>query len=177
MTIHEFPNTAKNKILISACLLGQPVRYDGKAKAVYHPLLLHWQDEGRLLPLCPEVSGGLPVPRPAAEISACSAEDVIDGLGQVQTADQDDVTRYFLCGAQHALALCRQHGIQLAILKENSPSCASTQVYDGSFNAKLTPGAGITSALLRQNGIAVFNELEIDAADEHLKALLSHKQT
>ena len=162
----------KNKILVSACLLGQPVRFDGRAKEIKHAILQRWQEQGRLLPICPEVSGGLPVPRPAAEISACSAEDVIDGRGQVLTENGDDVTRYFLCGAQHALILCRQQKIRLAILKENSPSCGSTQVYGGTFDAKLVPGAGITSTLLRQNGIAVYNELEIDEADKYLKTLL-----
>ncbi len=160
------------KILISACLLGQPVRYDGQANAVTHPLIQQWQDEGRLLPLCPEVSGGLPVPRPAAEISGCNATDVIDGLGQVRTADEDDVTHYFVSGAEQALLLCRQHDIRLAILKENSPSCGSTQVYDGSFNGKLTTGMGVTTALLRQNGIRVFSEHEIEKAVEFLNATL-----
>ncbi len=171
MTIHEFSNTVKNKILISACLLGQPVRYDGKAKEVRHPVLQRWQEEGRLVPLCPEVSGGLPVPRPVAEITACTAEDVIDGRGQVLTEDGDEVSRYFLCGAQHALILCRQQKIRLAILKENSPSCGATQVYDGSFNAKLTTGMGITTALLRHNGITVFSEHEIEKAVEYSRSL------
>lgn len=166
------PLVINKKILISACLLGLPVRYDGQAKAVSHPLLQLWQETGRLLPLCPEVSGGLPVPRPAAEITGCNATDVIDGRAQVQTAENDDVTHYFLAGAQHALALCRQNNIRLAILKENSPSCGSTQVYDGSFSAKLTPGMGVTTALLRQNRITVFSEHEIEKAAEFLNTTL-----
>ncbi len=158
------------KILVSACLLGQPVRYDGQSKEVDNSTLHHWQEEGWLVPVCPELSGGLSVPRPAAEITAASAAHVLEGRGHVSTADDDDVSRYFVCGAQHALILCRQHNIRIAILKENSPSCGSTQVYDGSFSGKLVPGAGITTALLRQNGISVFNENEIDAAAEHLES-------
>lgn len=122
------------------------------------------------MPVCPEVIGGLPVPRPAAEINACSAEDVLDGRGHVMTEDAVDVSRYFLSGAQHALDLCRQHNIRIAILKENSPSCASSHVYDGHFNNKLIPGAGITTALLHQSGIHVFSEHEIDAASEQLES-------
>jgi uncharacterized protein YbbK (DUF523 family) len=162
---------SSSKILISACLLGQPVRFDGQSKQIKHSRLQHWEKQGRLLALCPEVIGGLSVPRPAAEITACRAEDVIDGSGSVLTEDGEDVSQFFICGAKYALGLCRQNQIRLAILKENSPSCGSTQVYDGGFNAKLIPGAGITSTLLRQNGIAVFNELEIDAAADYLESI------
>jgi len=161
----------KNKILVSACLLGQPVRFDGQAKEIKHAILQRWQEQGRLLAICPEVSGGLPVPRPSAEIIACSAEDVIDGRCQVLTEDGDDVTRYYICGAQHTLILCRQQRIRMAILKENSPSCGSAQVYDGSFNAKLTTGMGVTTALLRQNGITVFSEHEIEQAEQFSRSL------
>jgi uncharacterized protein YbbK (DUF523 family) len=159
-----------SKILISACLLGQPVRYDGKSKALHNSILNRWHGEGRLVPVCPEMSGGLPVPRPAAEINACRAEDILDGRGYVMTEDGEDVSRYFLAGARHALGLCRQHNIAIAILKENSPSCATTHVHDGGFSSKLIPGAGITTALLRRNGIHVFSEQEIDAAAEQLES-------
>lgn len=164
----------KNKILISACLLGQPVRFDGQSKELENSTLNRWHEEGRLVPICPEVSGGLPVPRPAAEITGL-AVDVQTGRGLVKTEDGEDVSLFFLCGAQHALILCQQENIRVAILKENSPSCGSTQVYDGSFSAKLITGIGVTTAILRQNGITVFNEHEIDAADRYLKTLLSEK--
>lgn len=122
------------------------------------------------MPVCPEVTGGLPVPRPAAEIHACSADDVLAGRGYVMTKDAEDVSRYFVCGAQHALDLCRQHNIRIAILKENSPSCASSHVHDGHFSNKLIPGAGITTALLRHSGIHVFSEHEIGAAAQQLES-------
>ena len=164
----------KNKILISACLVGQPVRYDGQSKESQNPTLNRWHEEGRLVPVCPEVSSGLPVPRPAAEIAGL-ADEVLIGRDLVKTENDEDVSRFFTSGAQHALILCRQQNIRVAILKENSPSCGSTQVYDGSFSAKLITGIGVTTAILRQNGITVFSEHEIDAADRHFKTLLSEK--
>jgi uncharacterized protein YbbK (DUF523 family) len=159
-----------NKVLISSCLLGQPVRYDGQSKELHNSTLDRWMSEGRLVPICPEVCGGLPIPRPAAEIAGL-ADEILTGLGKVKTEDGEDVSRYFLMGAEHALALCRREKIRVAILKENSPSCGSTQVYDGSFSRKLISGAGITTSLLRQNGIRVFSELEIAAAAEHFDSL------
>ena len=158
----------KNKILISACLLGQPVRFDGQSKPVENPTLKNWLAEGRLVTACPEVSGGLPVPRPAAEMDGL-ADNILVGRGAVKTADDADVSRYFLSGAEQTLELCQQQNIRVAILKENSPSCGSTQVYDGSFSHRLISGAGITTTLLRQNGISVFSEFEIDAAAELIR--------
>lgn len=152
-----------SKILISACLLGQPVRYDGQSKHVDNATLELWKNEGILVPVCPEVSGGLPVPRPAGEIQGTAA-DVLTGVAQVTTAKNEDITRFYLCGAQHALSLCQQHNIRIAILKENSPSCGSTTVTDGSFSHKFIPGEGVTTRMLRQNGIRVFSENEISEA-------------
>ncbi len=152
-----------SKVLVSACLLGQPVRFDGQSKPVEHTLLHRWQQEGRLVPVCPEVSGGLPVPRAAAEIDGL-AEDVLTGRTGVKTEDHEDVGHFFVNGAQHALRLCKQQNIHIAILKENSPSCGSSMIYDGNFNNRLVPGSGITTSLLRQNGIRVFSEHEIGKA-------------
>ncbi|MEA1889734.1 MAG: DUF523 domain-containing protein [Pseudomonadota bacterium] len=162
----------RHKILISSCLLGQPVRYDGQAKKFDNSTLDHWLAEGRLVAVCPEISGGLSVPRAAAEIAGF-ADKVLVGRDRVKTEDDEDVSRYFLCGAQHVLMLCRQENIRIAILKENSPSCGSRHVYDGSFTDKLVSGAGITTTLLRQNGIRVFNEHEIDAVAEYIETRLA----
>lgn len=155
------------KILISACLLGQPVRFDGQSKQVKNPTLVHWKKQGRLVPVCPEVSGGLPVPRPSSEIQG-TANDVLEGRGQVTTKENEDVSRFFLSGAQHALMLCRQHHIKVAILKQNSPSCGSTRIPDGSFSGILVSGEGVTTHLLRQNGIRVFSENEITEAADYI---------
>lgn len=100
--------------------------------------------QGRLIVLCPEVSGGLPTPRPPAEIQAD---------GKVATITGDDATAAFQTGAQTAVELCRQHGIKLALLKENSPSCGSNFVYDGQFSGTKISGQGLAAAALTDNGI------------------------
>ncbi|MQG92331.1 DUF523 domain-containing protein [Pseudomonas sp. MN1F] len=158
------------KVLVSACLLGQPVRYDGRASG--HPdLLQQWQAEGRVLPLCPEVAGGLPTPRPPAEIPGGQGAQVLDGGVQVLTVAGEDVTAQFLAGAQQALALVRQHGIRVAVLKAGSPSCGNHLTYDGTFSGVKVPGAGVTTALLRREGVQVFSELELEQARQALARL------
>ncbi len=139
------------KILISACLLGQPVRYDGQSKGLTDPRLARWQAEGRLVTLCPELAGGLPVPRAPAERQGTR---VVTGQGQ-------DVTDAFAAGALAALQLCQAQGIQLALLKEGSPSCGSGQIYDGRFAGQRVTGEGVTTALLRAHGIRVYSETQL----------------
>ena len=159
------------KVLVSACLLGQPVRYDGRASG--HPdLLQRWQAEGRVVPLCPEVAGGLPTPRPAAEIPGGQGGLVLDGQAQVRTANGEDVSAAFMAGAQLALELVRRHGIRVAVLKSGSPSCGSRQTYDGTFTGVKVAGEGVTTALLRREGVQVFSELELDEAERALASLL-----
>ena len=148
------------KILVSACLLGCPVRYDGQSKPVNHTLLQRWQANGWLVPFCPEQAGGLSTPRPAAEIQN-------DGL--VMTGCGRDVTTAFVRGAEQALTLCQQQQIKYAILKESSPSCGSSNIYNGHFSGQKIPGEGITTRLLRQHDIQVFSEHNLD----ELFALLS----
>lgn len=153
------------KILISACLLGQPVRYDGLSKPVVSEQLALWQTEGRLVPFCPEVAGGLPTPRPAAEI-------VQTGAGyKVLTSDGRDLTAPFVQGAEQALTLCQEHDIRLAIMTENSPSCGSHSIYDGQHRRQIIAGEGLTVALLRQHGIRVFSQHQITQAAACLQAL------
>ncbi|WP_064601501.1 DUF523 domain-containing protein [Photobacterium sp. J15] len=141
------------KILISACLYGKAVRYDGKDNFLAHPQLQQWKQQGRLVVVCPEVSGGLATPRPPAEIQAD---------GTILTVDGNDVTTAFNCGAEEAAVLCRQHKIKLALLKENSPSCGSHAIYDGQFNGTKIPGEGKTTSALKLLGVKVFNESQID---------------
>ncbi|ANC84070.1 DUF523 domain-containing protein [Pseudomonas putida] len=151
------------KVLVSACLLGQPVRYDGRASG--HPdLLQQWQAEGRVVPLCPEVAGGLPTPRPPAEIPGGQGSAVLDGDTQVLTVTGEDVSAAFLAGAQLALELVRRHGIRVAVLKSGSPSCGNRLTYDGTFRGVKVAGEGVTTALLRRAGVQVFSELELDQA-------------
>ena len=145
------------KILISACLLGDPVRYDGLSKPTEHPLIKRWQQEGRLISVCPEMAGGLPTPRPPAELQVQES-----GQRLIQTASGDDVTAEFEKGAQHALALCRQYSIHLAVLMARSPSCGSGRIYDGSFSGRLVDGDGVTADLLKRHGIRVLTVEMLD---------------
>jgi uncharacterized protein YbbK (DUF523 family) len=142
------------KILVSACLMGEKVRYDGNDNLLQHPLMQRWQQEQRLLMICPEIAGGLSVPRaPAEQIGT-----------RIITFDGADVTAAFQRGAWRAQQLAQQQGVVMAILKARSPSCGVGQIYDGSFSRRLIAGDGVTAAALRQLGIAVFSELQLDAA-------------
>lgn len=155
------------KILVSACLLGQRVRYDGGG---FDPRqqLLDWQAQGRLVIVCPEVAGGLPTPRAPAEIPGGQGAQVLAGRLPVHTDQGEDVTAPFVRGAEHALALVRQHNIHYALLKARSPSCGNVENYDGSFSGLRVSGEGVTAAALRQEGVRVFNEEQLD----ELSALL-----
>ena len=154
------------KILISACLLGQPVRYDGKGQPLVHPAMERWRNEGRLVTICPEMAGGMPVPRPPAEIEkGASGRDVLEGRARVLEATGGDVTAEFMAGAQKALALAEANGCKYALLIDGSPSCGSVAIYDGSFSGIKHAGNGVTAALLERAGIAVFSPADIDRLD------------
>jgi uncharacterized protein YbbK (DUF523 family) len=155
------------KILISACLLGERVRYHGGDARRDHPILRRWQAEGRLVPLCPEVTGGLSTPRPAAEIT------VTRQGRRVLTAAGADVTGAFEGGAEAAVQACAAHGIRVAILKDGSPSCGSRAIYDGTFSGRQVDGEGVTAMRLRAAGIRIFGESEIEAASGYLETLES----
>jgi uncharacterized protein YbbK (DUF523 family) len=159
-----------DKILVSRCLLGHRVRYDAGASGPFDQLQ-QWLDEGRIVPLCPEVAGGLPTPRAAAEIPGGQGAQVLDGDAAVITSDGEDVTVQFLSGAYQALELVRENGIRIAVLKANSPSCGNLLTYDGTFSGVKVPGEGVTAALLRRHGVRVFSELELAEAASALKAL------
>ncbi|MEY9212876.1 DUF523 domain-containing protein [Thermobifida halotolerans] len=160
------------RILVSACLMGREVRFDGRAKPTDHEIFLRWRDEGRLIPFCPEVVGGLPVPRPPAEIEgARGARAVLEGQARIRTPEGRDVTAFFLAGARAALNAAREQGVRMAVLKENSPSCGVHRVFDGSFSGTRTPGAGLTTLLLRDHGIDVFTEDELPQAEARLTEL------
>ncbi|WP_433335533.1 DUF523 domain-containing protein [Spirillospora sp. CA-294931] len=149
------------RILVSACLLGSPVRYDGGAKPVADAIWTRWRAEGRLVSVCPEISGGLPVPRPPAEIVGT----------RILTDAGDDVTEPFHRGARQALDTARRWDVRLAVLKEGSPSCGSGRVYDGTFSGSTVPGRGVTTELLEDAGIRVFSEDELVAAADYLEIL------
>lgn len=159
-----------HKILVSRCLLGHRVRYDGGASGPFDQLA-HWQAEGRVVALCPEVAGGLPTPRAAAEIPGGQGSEVLDGRAQVLTSDGADVSGEFLDGARQALALVQRHGIRIAVLKAHSPSCGNVLTYDGSFSGVKVQGAGVTAALLTRHGVQVFSELQLPEAAAALASL------
>lgn len=139
-----------DKILISRCFLGENVRYNSEIMPLNHALLRLWQQQKRIIAICPEVSGGLSVPREPAEQQPNS--------NKVITISGINVSAQFSLGATQALSLCQQHKIRFAILKESSPSCGSTLIYDGSFANRKIAGQGVTAQLLMQAGIKVFSE-------------------
>ena len=151
------------RILVSACLLGRPVRYDGSDNAIGEDQLALWEEQGRVVPFCPEVAGGLSTPRPPAEIIDGGGGEVLDGRGRLETDEGEDVTDAFLAGAEGALQAGLEAGVSAAILKEGSPSCGSGYIYDGTFSGTKVDGArGVTAALLERHGIPVFAEHELD---------------
>ena len=152
----------KPTLLVSACLLGQPVRYDGQSKPIPGPQWNILQQCFDLIPVCPECMGGLPTPRPAAEIVGGDGDDALAGTARVETAAGDDFSAAFIAGAEHALNVARRHGCAKALLKANSPSCGNHRIYDGSFSSTLRNGHGVTASLLEQQGIEIWNEEEID---------------
>lgn len=145
------------RLLVSACLLGVACRYDGQSKPL--PAVLALGEDHQLIPVCGELFGGLPTPRPPAECRE----------GQVRTAGGDDVTAAYRRGAAQVLELAQRLGCRAAVLKERSPSCGSGQIYDGSFSHRLTAGDGVTAALLKAHGIAVFGESQLTALAEWIK--------
>ena len=153
------------KILISACFLGEKVRYDGKANTLTHDIIQQWRNENRLVSVCPEVSAGLSTPRVAAEIQpiTVSVHRPLSSQKQVLTQQGEDVSDAFYRGANIALEVCQKNNIRFALLKESSPSCGSTDIYDGSFMKRKIKGEGLTVELLRKYNIEVFSEKNIES--------------
>lgn len=146
------------RFLISACLLGQPVRYDGRDHLVKE--ILEHLIADQYVTICPEISGGLPTPRPPAEIQQGHGRDVLESRARIFDTHQQDVTEAFLKGAYATLALAQNFQVTHAILKSKSPSCGNGQIYDGHFSGQLRQGDGVTAALLKQHGIQVLSEQE-----------------
>jgi uncharacterized protein YbbK (DUF523 family) len=160
-----------NKILVSACLMGHAVRYDGRSKPLIHPAIDRWREEGRLVTICPEMSAGMVVPRPPAEISdGAAGEDVLGGTARVMEISGGDVTDGFRQAAENALVLARETGCRYALLIDGSPSCGSGFIYDGTFSGGRHPGDGVTAALLKRAGIEVYSDREIDQLVERIAA-------
>lgn len=140
----------KEPILVSACLLGAACRYDGGSRP--NDAVWALAERYRLIPVCPEVMGGLPIPREPSEIVG---DRVLSRTGK-------DVTAEYRCGAERTLSLARKFGCRAALLKEKSPSCGTGTIHNGKFDGGLIDGYGIAARLLRENGIAVFGESRSD---------------
>ena len=139
------------RLLVSACLLGFDCKYSGGNNALEGETVRALRRKWALVPVCPELSGGLSVPRVPSERRA---ERVVSREGA-------DVTAAFEKGAAVACRLCERFGCRTALLKENSPSCGSGSIYDGSFSGTLVPGDGLAAEKLRKLGVKLFGESEI----------------
>ena len=139
--------------IVSACLLGRHCRYDGTANP--DAALEALARAGGAVAVCPEMDGGLPSPRPRAEIVGGDGADVLDGRARVVTESGADVTEVYLLGARRALEAARAAGAKRAILKRKSPSCGVDGISDGTFSGAKRAGAGVTAALLAREGIRV----------------------
>lgn len=142
-------------ILVSHCFLGEPCRYDGASRLDRQIIELHRAGHN-LIPVCPEVLGGLDVPRSPAEIQPD---------GRVLTREGEDVTAAYRAGAERAVEIARENGCTIAILKARSPSCGCGEIYDGTFTHTLKTGWGVAARLLEEAGLEVMDE-------EHLQARL-----
>jgi uncharacterized protein YbbK (DUF523 family) len=159
-------------VLFSACLLGSPVRYDGAHKHSLSEVLQRWLEDGRVVSICPEVAGGLPVPRPPAEIFAGGGGvNVLSGLSKVVDPQGNDVSAAFIAGARHALEQAQRMGVRVAVLKEGSPSCGSSYIHDGSFTGTKVSEKGVTAAQLESSGVSVFSEDQFVEANAFLLQL------
>lgn len=148
------PHKPKGKILVSACLYGYCCKYDGGNNILKSPLFQVLKNTGRLVPVCPEELGGLSTPRIPSEIKD----------GKVYNKEGEDVTAFFEKGAQKALEIAKKEGVRVAILKQGSPSCGSKRICDGTFSGTKISGEGITARKLIENGIPVFDEIEVHLA-------------
>ncbi len=146
-------------ILVSACLLGVCCRYDGKS--VPNERVIALKDNFTLIPVCPEIFGGLPTPRPPAERTG----------NLVMTLEGNDVTDRYLRGAREVLRLAGVFECRIAVLKERSPACGCGKVYDGTFSKTLTDGDGVTAQFLKTRGIDVFGESQIDKLIKEAKRI------
>ena len=153
----------KPALLISACLLGVACNHEGRGspRAVVDELARHY----RLVPVCPEVLGGLPTPRAAAELRGGDGADVVAGTGaRVVNIEGVDVTAAYRRGAEAAVEVAVAVGAERAVLKARSPSCGSSAVYDGTFSRRLVPGRGVAAAALAAAGLEVGSEEDAAAA-------------
>ena len=147
----------KEKLLISACLLGRNCKYNGGNN--YAPLTEELKERYDLVPVCPEAFGLLPIPH-----------DPSERVGdKVLSKSGEDVTQAFRKGAEKTLAVVEKEGVRLAVLKERSPSCGCGSIYDGTFTGKVVPGNGVAAELLLRHGVTIYGESRIGELLEEKK--------
>ena len=142
----------KEKLLISACLMGFCCKYDGGTNTLPADTIAALREQYELIPVCPETAGGLPIPRAPSE-----RRD-----GRVISREGNDVTAEYEQGAQIALALTERFGGRKALLKERSPSCGAGEIYDGTFSHSRVPGDGVAAEALRRAGLFLCGESELE---------------
>jgi len=151
----------KTKILVSACLMGHKVRYNGSEKAAISDTLHRWQLEQRLVTHCPELAAGLSIPRLPAEIVDGSGTEVMADQARILESDGSDVTAHYQLAAWLALRAAQEGKCSAALLTDGSPTCGSEKIYDGTFSGQKRRGMGVAAALLREHGIQVFSDNQL----------------
>jgi uncharacterized protein YbbK (DUF523 family) len=148
--------TVKEMILVSACLLGLRCRYNECNNT--DQLVLDLREKYILIPVCPEQLGGMQTPRPPSFFIKGDGLQTLEGIDNLINDRNENVSSHFRKGSEEALKICRLFNIKTAILKENSPSCGTHQIY---LKEKLTKGMGVTATILKFNGIRVMSENDI----------------
>lgn len=156
----------KRLVLVSGCLAGVLCKYNGTYNNV--PEIVSLVEEGLAITVCPEILGGGSVPREPNETLGGDGHQVLDGKARVMTPSGIDCTEMFIKGALETLRVAREHNIKIAILKERSPSCGSSLVYDGTFSGRKIAGSGVTAAILLRAGIKVYSEYNFREALQYL---------
>jgi uncharacterized protein YbbK (DUF523 family) len=159
------------KILVSGCLNGRPIRYNSTNVLVESEIWDRWESEGRLVAFCPELAAGMPIPRAPAEIVGSTASVVLKGRGRVIEDNGTDVTDGFIEGAKLAAQRAAAEGCVMAVLTDGSPSCGTSYIYDGNFAGGTVEGMGVAAQLLHDQGLRVFPEDRLDEADRYLRSL------
>ena len=151
---------AEGRVIVSACLAGVACTHEAQAKTKVS--ILRLVNQGRVTLVCPEVAGGLPIPRPAAEIVGGDGADVVAGRAKVISETGEDVTQNYLAGARKAADAARRVNAQFAILKSRSPSCGCGEIHSGAFDGEMRAGDGVTAAMLKQEGLEVISDETIE---------------
>ena len=151
----------KDKILVSACLMGFKIRYNGSEKAQIAEKLAQWQQEQRLVVHCPELAAGLPTPRAPVEIVNAEGKAVMQQQARIIDNTGLDVTPHYQLAAWMALRAAQESGCTAALLTDGSPTCGSQFIYDGSFSGQRKSGMGVAASLLTDHGITVFSDNQL----------------